>query len=129
LAVGLVVCLFAVFFAFEGVPFAFRQLFRPSSETTDQRYLSLGASDNYHDVVIKLGRPEEERWISSEAAEIQFQLLRYPARSYAIVMMGASRAEARYIGALHDPSRQILDSATLGSGGSTASMLRNLPEY
>jgi hypothetical protein len=43
--------------------------------------------------------------------------------------MGGSRPEARYIGALHEPSRQILDSAQLPNGGSTASMLKNLPEY
>ena len=129
LLVGLLACLFVVLFAFEGNPFPFRGLFRPSAETADQRYLGLSASDSYHDVVLKVGRPEAEEWISSEAAEIQFQLLRYPARSYAVVMMGASRSESHYIGALHEPSRQILDSIKLPDGGSTASMLKNLPQY
>lgn len=129
LVVGLAACLFVVVFAFEGLQFPFRNLLRPSSDTADQRYLSLGVADTYHDVVLKLGQPEEERWISPEIAEIQFQLLRYPARSYTVVLMGASRADAHYIGALHEPSRQILDSAQLGNSGSTASMLKNLPEY
>jgi hypothetical protein len=44
-------------------------------------------------------------------------------------MMGASRAESHYIGALHEPSRQILDSAKLPNGGTTTSMLKNLPQY
>jgi hypothetical protein len=129
LIVGLAVCLFVVLFAFEGVPFPIRELFRASTETADQRYLALGAADSYHDVVLKLGKPDEEQWISAEGAEIQFQLLRYRTRSYAVVLMGASRSEARYIGTLHEPSRQILDSAKLANGGSTASMLKNLPEY
>ena len=73
--------------------------------------------------------PKHEQWISPEGAEIQFELLRYPARSYTVVMMGASRSESHYIGALHEPSRQILDSAKLANGGSTASMLKNLPKY
>lgn len=129
LVVGLIACLFVVMFAFDGLQFPFANLFRSSAETADQRYLSLGVADSYHDVVLKLGPPEGERWISAEGAEIQFQLLRYPARSYDVVLMGASRADARYIGALHDPSRRILDSAQLASGGSTAAMLKNLPEY
>lgn len=129
LLVGLLACLFVVLFAFGGNPFSFRGLFRPSAETADQRYLGLSAADNYHDVVLKLDKPEAEQWISSEGAEIQFQLLRYPARSYAVVMMGASRAESHYIGVLHEPSRQVLDSIKLPDGGSTAAMLKNLPQF
>ena len=129
LLVGLLACLFVVVFASGGNPFSFRNWFRPSTRTTDQRYLGLGVADNYHDVLLKLGKPEAEQWISSEGAEIQFELLRYPGRSYTVVMMGASRSESHYIGALHEPSRQILDTAKLPSGGSTASMLKNLPKY
>jgi hypothetical protein len=129
LVVGLAACLFVVLFAFDGMQLPFRNLLRPSADTADQRYLGLGVSDTFHDVVLKLGKPGEERWLSSEGAEIQFQLLRYPARSYDIVLMGGSRSDARYIGALHEPSRQILDSAQLPNGGSTSAMLKNLPEY
>jgi hypothetical protein len=89
----------------------------------------LTSADTYHDVVLKLGRPESEQWISPESAEIQFQLLRYTARSYTLVMMGASRNESHYIGALHEPSRQVLDAAKLPNGGSTTAMLRNLPRF
>lgn len=125
--VGLLACLFVVLFASGGNPFS--NLLRPSAQTADQRYLGLSASDNYHDVILKLGKPEAEPWISPETAEIQFQLLRYPGRSYTVVMMGASRVESHYIGALHEPSRQILDSAKLPNGGTTAAMLKNLPQY
>ncbi len=129
LVVGVLACLFVVVFASGGNPFALPKWFRPSTQTSDQRYLGLGVSDSYHDVLLKLGKPEAEQWISSEGAEIQFELLHYPARSYTVVMMGTSRSESHYIGALHEPSRQILDTAKLPSGGSTASMLKNLPRY
>lgn len=127
--VGLVACLFVVLFASGGNPFSLRGLFRSGAQTSDQRYLGLSVSDSYHDVVLKLGAPDSEQWISPEAAEIQFQLLRYPARSYTVVMMGGSRSESHYIGALHEPSRQVLDAAKLPNGGSTTAMLKNLPQY
>jgi len=43
--------------------------------------------------------------------------------------MGASRDDARYIGTLHARSREVLDSVSLCGGGSTTSMLNNLPEF
>jgi hypothetical protein len=46
-----------------------------------------------------------------------------------VVLMGGTRAGARYIGTLHDPSRRILDAARLTRGGDTASLLRNLPPF
>lgn len=127
--VGLLACLFVVLFASGGNPFSFRSLLQRPAQTADQRYLGLSVADSYHDVVLKLGKPEAEQWISPETAEIQFELLRYPTRSYLVVMMGASRAESHYIGALHEPTRQILDATKLPSGGSTAAMLKNLPEF
>ena len=102
---------------------------RPDTSTADQRYIGLGVSASYFEVISKLDAPAEERWISREEDEIQFQLLRYPARRYIVVMMGGSRSEMRYLGTLHDPSRQVLDSALLQRGGDTGPLLRNLPDF
>lgn len=104
-------------------------LFEPDTTTADQRYLGLGERDSYFEVVNRLSPPEEEQWISGEEDELQFQALYYTTRGYIIIMMGGSRAEMRYLGTLHDPSRRVIDSATLARGGDTSSMMRNLPEF
>lgn len=104
-------------------------LFRKDVSTLDQRYLGLASHSSYFEVVGRLGQAESEEWISDEEDELQFQLLRYPARNYLVVMMGGTRADMRYLGTLHTPSKQILDSARLARGGDTAPMLRNLPDF
>ena len=129
IAVGVGLCLLLVIFVSEGVPDPARWFARASVETSDQRYLGLSGEDGYHDVVVRVGRPETERWITPDAAQLQFQLLSYRSRSYAVVLMGPGRGDAHYIGAIHLPSRRLLDSAPLSGGGSTASMMRNLPEF
>ena len=73
--------------------------------------------------------PDSEEWISAEEDEIQFQALFYQARRYIVVLMGSTRGDMRYLGTLHDPSRQVLDSAQFSRGGDTGSMMRNLPEF
>lgn len=105
------------------------RLFQPDTSTTDQRYLGLATNDSYFEVVSKLSRPESELWMSDEEDELQFQALQYPSRRYTVIMMGGSRAEMRYIGTLHEPSRVVLDSARLVRGGDTSSMMRNLPAF
>ena len=104
-------------------------LFKTDTTTADQRYLGLAASNSYFEVAGRLGQPESEEWISGEENELQFQVLRYPSRKYIIVMMGGTRADMRYLGTVHEPSRQILDSARLARGGDTSSMMRNLPDF
>lgn len=107
----------------------FEALFKTDTTTSDQRYLGLGSTDSYFEVVGRLGQPESEEWISGEEDELQIQALHYPSRNYIIVMMGGTRAEMRYLGTMHEPSRQILDSAQLARGGDTSSMMRNLPKF
>ncbi len=127
--VGLVACLFVIVYAFDGLQNPLHLLFPADTSTADQRYLGLAASDGYNEVVSKIGTPKDQPWITPPEASIHFQLLSYPDRSYALVMMGAARKEARYIGALHVPSRKMLDTVKLSGGGTTAPMLRNLPEF
>ncbi len=126
---GLVACLFVILYAFDGLQNPLRLLFPADMRTTDQRYLALAAADGHHEVVSKTGAPASDEWITPADAEIQFALLSYPDRSYALVMMGADRKETRYIGAIHIPSRKTLDTVKLSGGGTTAAMLRNLPDF
>ena len=131
LAVG--AALLASLLVFAGVVGGFHNpleaLFQPDTSTEDQRYLGLGSTASYFEVAGRLGRPESEQWISGEEDELQFQALHYTSRRYIVIMMGGSRGEMRYLGAVHDPSRRVLDSARLAGGGDTSSMMRNLPDF
>ncbi len=129
LAAGLLVSVLGFVAVVGGLHNPFEALFKPDTDTSDQRYLGLAASDSYFSVVGRLERPETEEWISGREDELQFQALRYPSRGYIVVMMGGSRADMRYLGTLHDRSRLVLDSARLARGGDTASMMRNLPDF
>ena len=127
--VGLLATLFVVMWAFDSLRSPLDIFFPTDTTTADQRYLGMSGTDSYVDVVEKVGRPENEQWISNPADAIQFQVLTYPSRSYALILMGPERAQARYIGAIHVPSRKMLDSVKLSGGGSTSSMLKNLPGF
>jgi hypothetical protein len=129
LGVGLFATLLLVMYAFDTLRNPLDVLFPTDTTTADQRYLGLTGSTGYDDVVDKVGPPEQQEWISNPEAEIQFEVLWYPSRSYALIMMGVGREGGRYIGTIHIPSRRMLDSVKLPGGGSTASMLRNLPKF
>ena len=129
LGVGLLACLFVVMYAFDSLRSPLDILFPPDTATTDQLYLGLVGADGYQDVLRKIGRPENEQWISKPADQIQFQVLSYSSRFYALILMGPGRQQVRYIGAIHQPSRKMLDSVKLAGGGTTASMLNNLPAF
>jgi hypothetical protein len=133
LAIALSIGLTIALVGFVGVVVGFHNpleyFFRPDTTTADQRYLTLASGDNYHDIVAKMAKPEKEQWISSEEDELQFQALWYGSRAYIVVLMGGSRADMRYIGTIHDPSRRVLDSATQVGGGDTAPLMRNLPKF
>ena len=103
--------------------------FQPDTSTADQRYIGLGTADSYFAVVSRLDAPDSEEWISGEEDEIQFQALFYSARRYIVVLMGSTRGDMRYLGTLHHPTRQVLDSAQFSRGGDTGSMMRNLPDF
>lgn len=128
LAISVIAVLGFALFVSGNLPNPLAGLFRADSSTADQRYLGLTAKDGYYDVAAKVGPPESEQWLTQEQADLHFQVLDYPQRGYAVVMMGGSRGDVRYIGSLHQPSRKILDSARIG-GGDTSSLLKNLPEF
>lgn len=130
---ALVAGLFAAFlvtvFLAGGLHNPLARLFQADLSTADQRYLSLTSQDDYHDVIAKMDKPEREEWITKDDADLQFQALFYPSRRYVLILMGGERGAQRYIGALHDPERKILDSARLAGGGDASAMMKNLPEF
>ncbi len=88
----------------------------------DQSFLDLTRDDDYFAVVRKLGPPAEDHW-RAETGELQFRALRYPARQFTVILMGQSRAETRYIGAV-DPAGQPVAVVQFAHGGNSAAMLR-----
>ena len=127
--IALGVLFVGVFFAFEGVRNPIARLFQPDTTTRDQSYLSLTGQDDYYEVAAKRGVPARDEWITPEEAELQFRVLFYPDRRYAVVLMGGTRGDARYIGAVHEPHRRILDAARMSGGGDASAMMRNLPKF
>jgi len=94
---------------------------------TDQDFLSLSRTDDYFDVVKKLGRPAEDRW-REESKELDYRVLWYPQRSYYVILLGADRNSAHYIGAL-DKDWRVIHYTELPNGGNTGSMLRALKKF
>jgi hypothetical protein len=126
----LIIKILAGFVALVIVGFLVIQLgkFRPVKFTaTDQDFLSLSRNDDYFDVVKKLGKPAEDRWRES-SKELNYRVLWYPQRSYYVILLGAERENARYIGAL-DKNWRVIHYVDIAGGGNTASMLRALKKF
>ena len=122
LVVGIVAAYFVVNFYRGGSP-------RPRVTYTakDQSYLDLTARDDYWAVVRKLGVPARDHW-QSETGAIQYRALSYADRAYTIILMGASRKGASYIGTL-DENWKPVHSVEFPHGGSTDSLLRGLQRF
>jgi hypothetical protein len=84
--------------------------------------LPLTPEDDYAAVVRVLGRPAVER------ADQQFELLGYPQRKLYIILMGADRSSARYVGAM-DWSWRPAHAVDLPGYGSSYALLRHLPRF
>jgi hypothetical protein len=90
----------------------------------DQSYFELNRDDDYFAVVRKLGQPVSDRW-SAESAAVQYHVLAYPTRGYTVVLFGADRKSARYIGTL-DAQCNPVHGISYADGGSSSAMLRNV---
>jgi len=95
----------------------------------EQVALSLNANDDYPAVVRKLnaGAPFEDRW-RSNTGELQYRLLRFKDKPYTLILMGADRTSARYIGAMNKDWKPI-DSVEIPGGGDSLSLLRRLQKF
>jgi hypothetical protein len=90
----------------------------------------LTADDDYDAVVRKLGPPAEDHW-QSETGGLQFHSLWYPQRGQHgcfVLLMGHTRSDARYIGAM-DARWTPIHWVPLPAGGSTESTLRGLKKF
>ncbi len=89
----------------------------------DEAFLNLSGHDDYVSVLKKLGPPGTDRW-QSETGNIQIRALGYPDRKYTVVLMGADRGSAVYIGTLDDNWKTVHSS-----GVGTSALLRNLKRF
>lgn len=105
---------------------------RPSFVARDQSFLELSREDDYFSVVRKLGPPAEDRW-RPDSGELQYRALFYPDRGYAIILMGSSQEDVRYIGAMglgpDGKGWTPLHSVEFARGANTMGMLRSLRRF
>jgi len=86
----------------------------------DQSFLGLGKKDDYVAVKLKLGEPATDT--ATEVGTIHFRALGYPGRKFTVILMGADRQSATYIGAMDENWKPI-------SGGDAAALLRSLKRF
>jgi hypothetical protein len=119
LAVGLALILVTLIFWLRPVKF----------QGIEQYALSLNAMDDYPSVVRKLdaGPPSEDRW-RADTGEVQYRLLRFKDKPYTLILMGADRTSARYIGAMNKDWKPV-DSVEIPGGGDSLVLLRSLQKF
>jgi hypothetical protein len=117
LLAGVLVCVLVVVLSQRSISF----------RAIEQFDLGLTADDDYHSIVRKLGTPSEDRW-RSETGELQYRLLRFPARPYTLILMGTDRDHAHYVGAL-DAEWKPVHSVRLPDGNDTRAMLKKLAKW
>lgn len=119
LTVGVVGCLALATIARQA---QFRQ--RVVYTAHDQSYFELARDDDYFAVMRKLGQPASDRW-SSQSGAVQYRVLGYPTRGYTVVLFGADRGSARYIGTV-DAQCNPVHGISYSDGASSAAMLRTV---
>ena len=119
-AVGLLTCVVGLVLFRDG-PLSTRARFF----TTPARVpLPFTANDDYLSIVSRAGRPSSDT-VRMPAGGGEIHLLRYPDRSYALVLFGPERAQARYIGALGRGGR-VVHSVKLPDGSDSSALLARL---
>lgn len=93
-----------------------------------QRDLDLQPTDDYDSIVSKWGPPGEDAW-RSEAGEVQFRKMEYPARGLTLILMGRDRLHALYVGAMNEQWRPVSTVRLPHDGGDTSSLLNQLPRF
>jgi hypothetical protein len=117
LLAGVLVCVLVVVLSQRSISF----------RAIEQFDLGLTGEDDYHSIVRKLGTPREDRW-RSETGELQYRLLRFPNRSYTLILMGTDRDHAHYVGALNAEWRPV-HSVRLPNGSDTRAMLKKMAKW
>ncbi len=107
-------------------------LFRDGPLSTRARFftaparlpLPYTASDDYLSIVSRAGRPASDS-VRTPLSGGEVHLLRYPDRGYSLVLFGADRDQARYVGALGRGGR-VIHSVTLPDGTDSSALLARL---
>jgi len=86
--------------------------------------LPFTASDDYLSIVSRIGRPASDAARTSPGG-LEFHLLRFPDRGYALVLLGHDRDQAAYAGALGRGGR-VIHSVTLPDGTDSSALLSRL---
>ena len=71
--------------------------------------------------------PDEDRW-RSDAGERQYRALTYRKNGFIVILMGADRQSAHYIGT-KDLNWRNIHSVDLPGGRNTAAILRAVPRF
>jgi hypothetical protein len=96
------------------------------SSTSARIALPFKASDDYLAIISRIGRPARDR-TQSAANGLEFHLLRYPDRSYTLVLLGSDRDHAHYAGAL--ARGHVIHSVILPDGHDSAAVLERLLSF
>ncbi len=107
-------------------------LFRDGPLSTRARFFSMPAriplpyqaSDDYLAIVSRAGRPASDS-VRTPLSGGEVHVLRYPDRGYSLVLFGADRDQARYIGALGRGGR-VIHSVTLPDGTDSSALVARL---
>jgi hypothetical protein len=118
-ALGLLVCVIGLAIFRDG-PFSTRARFFTA---TPRIPLPFTADDDYLSIVSRIGRPASDFVRNGPGGEIH--LLRYPDRGYALVLYGAHRDQAQYVGALGRGGR-VIHSVTLADGTDSSAFIARL---
>lgn len=92
-----------------------------------QAELGFNPQSGYHDVVRKLGKPDEERW-RPQAGEREYQALVYKKQDLVVILMGPERNTVRYIGA-KDGKWRTIHAVEYPGGGTAQAILRALTPF
>lgn len=92
-----------------------------------QADLGFTATSDYFDIVRKLGQPDHDRW-KSDSGERQYRALTFKKSGYVVILMGAERNNARYLGT-KDLDWHTIHAVELPGGRNTEPMMRSLAKF
>jgi hypothetical protein len=121
LVIGLVLCVLVISI-FQG-----KKGGRVEFSAVMQSDLNLRATDDYFDVIRKLGQPKGDHW-RSEVGEMQYRVMEYPDKGIKVILMGIERDKAHYVGAM-DKDWKVVNSVLLPGGADSRPMLLKLQRF
>jgi hypothetical protein len=118
-AAGILTCVVAMAVIRSGPAASRARIFTTSARIA----LPFKAGDDYLAIISRIGRPS---WDRTQAASngLEFHLLRYPERSYTLVLLGSDRDHAHYAGAL--ARGRVIHSVILADGRDSTPVLERL---